>query len=104
MKIRMVVKEVGKQPKIVEKENTLETYQGLVDGLIEVVHRPFLPGDAIAIVDEEGLLKNRPMNILLPDGTLLAGTTVFVAVNGENFAGLTEETAEELMRALTRKE
>lgn len=100
--IRMLVKEHGGNPEVKEKPNTLETYQTLVGGYIEVVRRPFFPGDVIAIVDEEGVLKNRPANVLLPDGTLLAGTVVFVGgpLEKEDFVSLTQEEVDELTTAL----
>ena len=53
-----IIKEV--QPKNGEKIS-LEEAQALVDGYVELVH---LEDDNILLCDEEGLLKNKPINTL----------------------------------------
>lgn len=57
-KIGCIAKEV--QPKNGEKIS-LEEAQALVDGYVELIH---LDGDNILLCDEEGLLKNKPINTL----------------------------------------
>lgn len=59
-KISVVLVEVGKLPRLVEIENTLETMQSLVGGNIEE-YMPF--HDEVAIVcNEEGKMRGLPLN------------------------------------------
>lgn len=74
-----IIKEV--QPKNGEKIS-LEEAQALVDGYVELIH---LDGDNILLCDEEGLLKNKPINTLATiqarglgwKGSYLVGSVLF---------------------------
>lgn len=75
-----IIKEV--QPKNGEKIS-LEEAQALVDGYVELIH---LDGDNILLCDEEGLLKNKPINTLATiqarglgwKGSYLVGSVLFL--------------------------
>ena len=75
-----IIKEV--QPKNGEKIS-LEEAQALVDGYVELVH---LEDDNILLCDEEGLLKQKPINILATiqamglgwKGSYLVGSVLFL--------------------------
>ena len=75
-----IIKEV--QPKNGEKIS-LEEVQALVDGYVELIH---LDGDNILLCDEEGLLKNKPINTLATiqarglgwKGSYLVGSVLFL--------------------------
>ena len=94
LKMRAIIKEVGKLPKVEEIENELATMQGLVGGYIEAVSA----GQGICLIcNEEGKLNGLPPNF--PIGRdVIVGTAVFVGYgrNGE-FADLTNEQIKVVM-------
>lgn len=64
-----------------EVENTLESFQAIVDGHIEVVG---LPEGALLICNEEGKLKMLQPNFYT-DGDVIVGTVAVVGQDGEEF-------------------
>ena len=66
-KIKVVLIKVGSKPKIIEIENQLEEFQRLVGGYIECVPvQEYEDGRELVLVgDEEGKLKNKPINFPL---------------------------------------
>jgi hypothetical protein len=91
--IRAVVIEVDKLPKLTKIENTLEAFQKLVGGYIEVVR---LDEGICAVINEEGKLLDLEPNILLRHD-YLAGTVVLVTTDGEGeFAGISKEQVKAL--------
>ena len=73
---------------IIEIENTLEALQAAVGGYIETVR--LRVGDAVMIVNEEGLLLGLPYNTLASGfaGREIVGTAIIVGVNGEEFTDI----------------
>ena len=73
---------------IIEIENTLEALQAAVGGYIETVR--LRVGDAVMIVNEEGLLLGLPYNTLASGfaGRAIVGTAIIVGVNGEEFTDI----------------
>lgn len=75
----LVLETLSNQPseKLYEKEieGTLESFQELIGGYIEVVDL-VKEAKIYALVDEDGMLKRRPMNI-----TGLFGTVAFVSID-----------------------
>lgn len=72
-------------------ENTLDALQAAVDGYIEAV--TLVPGKAVMIVNEEGLLRGMPYNAF---ATLIAaknivGPALVVGVDGEEFTDVPAE-------------
>lgn len=94
--IRVVVREVGKDPEWVVVPNELKALQGLVGGYVEAVDL----GNCVMLVDEEGKIKGKPINYynyLLND--YICGTAVFVGTEGEEFASLDERTGNAVITA-----
>lgn len=85
--MRIVVKNVGEIPKVVEVENTLETYQNIVGGYIETY--PFVEGMLI-IFNEEGKLMGLKPNMVI-NGETIVGNIAIVSHGEEDFEGLSEE-------------
>ena len=77
-------KDAGESPKLVQIENSLEAVQQAVGGYVETVT---FCSDAVLLCDEEGKIKNRPMNVKL-FGEELVGTILIVGVNGDEFTDL----------------
>lgn len=80
-------------------ENTLESLQAAVDGYIEVV--TLVPGRAVMIVNEEGLLRGMTPNPIASAAanTQIVGPAVVVGVDGEEFTDIPEDV-ERCIRAL----
>ena len=82
--MKVVVKEPGKDPKIIELENELTPMQKLVGGYIQIVPlhgaKPFPQVDLVC--DEEGKFKGYPVNFTLPWGDPVVGTVFFMRRNG----------------------
>lgn len=92
--MRVIVKEVGKSPKVEEVKNELATFQSLVGGYIEVVR---VTPEILMICNEEGKLQGLPPNFST-GRDVIAGTVVFVAFDGsEDFAGLSDYQVLEVM-------
>lgn len=87
-KIRILYKEIGKEPQIMFIENTLEAKQKLVGGLIEVV--PY--EDVLIICNEEGKLLNMPPNLVF-EYDYIAGNCFVIGDDYKNadFKSLTDE-------------
>ncbi|MGN0577346.1 MAG: DUF3846 domain-containing protein [Ruminiclostridium sp.] len=93
--IRVVIIEPDKPSYRKTIPNTLEAFQDIVGGYIEVVP---LPGNIRMIVNEEGKLlllpKNRAATELYRSRTdYIAGTAIIVATRGEGFTSLDNVTA-----------
>ena len=95
--MKAIIKEVGKQPKVEEIKNDLETLQNLVGGYIELVR---MGGGVGLIVNEEGKLNGLPVNF--PIGIdFVVGTAVFVAYgNDGEFTDLSEVQEQMVMNFL----
>ncbi len=84
----------GKDPKIVEIYEDLESLQREVGGLIECVY-PW--DDNVGIIcNEEGKLMGLPLNQALKDDDgnvydVIAGTMLVVGLSDDNFCSLTNE-------------
>ena len=90
-KLRVLYKEVGKNPKVKIIENTLEAKQDLVGGLIEVI--PY--NDLLLICNDEGKINNLLPNVVF-DYDYIAGNCFVVGddyANGD-FKSLTNEEIE----------
>ena len=83
----------------VEIDNTLEALQAAVDGYIETVR--LVPGRAVMIVNEEGLLRGMPHNITasLAAGTQIVGPALVVGVDGDEFTDVPADVVQ-CIRAL----
>ena len=84
-----------------EIENTLEALQRAVCGYIEAL--TLVPGKAVMIVNEEGLLRGMAPN---PAASMIArikivGPAIVVGVDGEEFTDLPEDVKQRIHRILT---
>lgn len=91
--MKVIRKKPGMAPELVEIENSLESLQAEVDGYIECIT---LWENMVLICDEEGLLKDKPVNRYI--GWSFAGTVLVVGVDGEEFCDVPVTDA--LMRRL----
>ena len=93
-KIRIVLKKVNKEPKVMNIENTLKAKQKLVNGLIEVVP---VTDDILLICNEEGKLENLVPNLVF-DYDYIVGDCFFIGDDYENgdFKSLTNEQIKEV--------
>ena len=80
-------------------ENTLDAFQSAVNGYIESV--TLVPGKAVMIVNEEGLLRGLSPNPIASAvaNTQIVGTAIIVGVDGEDFTDIPEDV-ERCIRAL----
>ena len=92
-KLRVVIKEVGKNAKIELIENTLEAFQEVVDGYIEILP---LNSNLVIVLNEEGKLLDLETNITISNGLAkdnLVGNILFVNTNNNlgTFESITDE-------------
>lgn len=98
----VVVKEVDKEPAILQVESylTLETMQKIVGGYVEVLH---LEKDYLICFDEEGRLKDKPLNVQLENvftqNTVeILGTLFICKGEGEEMVSMPYKEAQDLMK------
>lgn len=96
-KIKVLIVEPNHVPETAEIDNSLESLQKIVGGLIEALY-PY--EDAVAlIVNEEGKLLGLPLNRWMRDEEgviydVIAGTFLVVGLTEDNFGSLTPELTE----------
>ena len=97
-KLKVVYKEVGKDPVVMEIDDTLEAKQKLVGGLIEVV--PY-KDDLLLICNEEGKITNLKPNLQF-DYDYIAGNCFIVGDDFENsgFKSVEENQIEDIKKDL----
>ena len=97
--IRVVHKRPGLLAEVVEIPNTLEGLQKLLDGGCLCGIR--LSDEVTGYVDDEGLLKDLPLNFIL-NGEPIVGPAVFSRVDGEGeeIGFTTEDEASRVCRRL----
>ena len=85
--MKVVRKEVGCNPQVVEIENTLEALQKEVGGYIETVT---MFTDMTIVCNEEGRLMGLEHNLEFA-GVDFVGTVLFVGIDGDEFCDLSDE-------------
>ena len=104
--IKVLFLEPKKEPKEMTILDTLDEYRRLIGGYMETVtlscFDPRFKGtNIIAVVDEEGVLKNKEPNISLRNGqTILVGNIVFVSTKKDRFVSLTDEEIKKIKEVL----
>lgn len=91
--MKIVKKDPGKSPEIIEIENTLSAFQEAVGGYIETVT---LFEDLCLICNEEGRLMGLPHNVECC-GVDFVGAVLAVGVDGEEFCGLNDRQIHTVM-------
>lgn len=82
--MKIIRKDPGKNPSIIDVENTLEALQEQVGGNIEQIT---IAEDLVILFDEEGRIKGKPLNEALAlHGLNVPGTALILGVDGEKFA------------------
>lgn len=85
--MKSIIKEVGKNPRVEEIKNDLDTLQSLVGGYIESVR---MEENILLICNEDGKLNGLPPNFSIGNNVIV-GNAVFVAFDGnDEFTGLSD--------------
>lgn len=97
-KLKVIFKEVGKDPVVMEIDDTLEAKQKLVGGLIEIV--PY-KDDLLLVCNEEGKIANLKPNLQF-DYDYIAGNCFIVGDDYENsgFKSIEESQVEDIKKDL----
>lgn len=100
-KLKIIYKEVGKDPVVLEIEDTLEAKQKLVGGLIEIV--PY-KDDLLLICNEEGKITNLKPNLQF-DYDYIAGNCFIVGDDYENsgFKSIEENQIKDIKKDLEER-
>ena len=87
--MQVVLVEPGKAARIAEIGEDLHDMQEIVGGPIQALY----PWDdpAAIICNDEGKLNQLPLNRVLEDYDIIAGTFFICGIQGENFSSLTEQ-------------
>lgn len=80
--MRIVYKQVGGEPKVLDIPDTLRALQELVDGPIEVV-RFAGSSDLVLVLNEEGVLEDLDVNLVTAEYGAIFGNVVVTADDGE---------------------
>ena len=97
--MKVIIKEPGQRPRETEIENSLSALQQAVGGYIETVT---LAEDCCIICNEEGWLQGLPYSLTFC-GVSFVGTILFVGVAGDEFADLSEQQVEILLKQMEGK-
>ena len=97
--MKVIIKEPGQRPRVTEIENNLSALQQAVGGYIETVT---FAEDCCIICNEEGRLQELPYNLTFC-GVSFVGTILFVGVAGDEFADLSEQQVEILLKQMEGK-
>jgi len=96
--IKVVVKEVGRLPRVTELINELKSFQAIVDGYIEMVR---FKGEMCLICNEEGKIEGLPINFIWR-GDRIVGNVFFTADGKEGeFRSLTEDEIQLCLKDLS---
>ena len=101
--MKAIFKKPNAKPEIINIVDELSVFQNLVDGYIETVNLSYYDSrftntKILAIVDEQGVLKDKEPNIMLNNGkTILVGNVVFISQKGDCFASLTNKDINKIM-------
>ena len=97
--MKVIIKEPGQRARVTEIENSLSELQQAVGGYIETVT---LAEDCCIICNEEGRLQGLPYNLTFC-GVSFVGTILFVGIAGDEFADLSEQQVEILLKQMEGK-
>lgn len=97
--MKVIIKEPGQRPRVTEIENSLSELQEAVGGYIETVT---FAEDCCIICNEEGRLQGLPYNLTFC-GVSFVGTILFVGVAGDEFADLSEQQVEIMLKQMEGK-
>lgn len=81
--IKVALRKPGMPTEIIEVENTLETFQTLVEGYVEQVNLSHWSKGMAMLINEEGKLHQFKPNFLM-NGDMIMGNAVFVNLIDKN--------------------
>lgn len=90
--MKVLIVEPGQYPREAEIEKSLAAEQAIVGGLIECVY-PW-QDNACIVCNDEGKLEGLPLNRMLGDYDVIAGTFFVVGLTQDDFCSLTNEQAD----------
>ncbi len=96
-KITVLLVEPLKEPRIVEVDADLDSYQKLVGGYIECTYPWYddeLYGSAALVCNEEGKLNGSLPNRLIEDYDIIFGSFFIVGIDEDDFCSLSPEMAD----------
>jgi hypothetical protein len=96
--MKVIIKKVGKQPEVVDIENTLDAMQKIVGGYIEAVR---VRSDCMMICNEEGKLMGLPYNFDLGNDKIV-GDVIFTKPDGAEFTDLDDRNVEMILHFFDR--
>jgi len=100
-KVKVLYKEVGKEPTILEIEDTYEIKKSLVGGYVEYCYFDIIKKNVGMIVNEEGKLENLPINFKSKTyNEIFVGNVVFIRENENGLTDITEEDIEDITKWL----
>lgn len=94
--MRVVLVEPGKAARIADIGEDLQDMQKIVGGLIQALY-PWEDPAAI-VCNDEGKIMGLPLNRVLGDYDIIAGTFFICGIQGENFSSLTEQQLQKYQR------
>lgn len=114
MKITVLIKQPGKSARVSEIENTLQSFQEVVEGNIEQIPLSYdvllshIP-DICALCNDEGKINHMPANFLMGNiyngcYDIVCGPVVFAGVNGDDTVSLTERQISMIKKAIKANE
>lgn len=96
--MRILYKQPGQDPRSIVIPNELKVMQQLVGGYIETLR---ISDNGILVMNEEGKLLGLEPNFYLGAiGDTIVGPVLVVGENGDEFADLPEDEAEEISRIM----
>ena len=100
--MKVVMVEPGQYARITEIENTLESKQAAVGGLITCAY----PWEELVciVANDEGLINGMPLNRYVKDYQVLAGPFFVCGITEDAFCDLTDEQAERYRQMFLRPE
>ena len=103
-KVKVLFKEVGKKPTLIEIENTYEEQKKLVGGYVEFCYFDVIKENIGIIVNEEGKLENLPINFKSKTyGEIFVGNAIFVREGDNGIIDITEEDIKDINEWLERE-
>ena len=94
--MRVLIVEPGRYPHEAEIENTLKAKQAIVGGDIQCTY-PW-QDNACIVCNDEGKLEGLPLNRMLGDYDVIAGTFFVVGLTEDDFCSLTPEQVNGMKR------
>lgn len=93
--MKVIVKQAGSAPEVREIENTLEAFQRIVGGYIEVVRFK----DCLIVCNEEGKLQGLPVNFRLGYDVIVGDVVFTQSDNTGDFTDLSESDIDSVIKS-----